>query len=277
MSFRPVAVVTGAGGLGTAIADRVGSGHELLLADVDLARADAAAERLRIGGHSVSTMTCDVSSPDAVADLSAAAERLGPVVKLVHTAGVSPGQAPIDRIMAINLLGTALILDAFGAIVAPGGVGVCISSMAGHMPGLDADLQQELAACPTDRLLTVRGVRPDAISDTVEAYCIAKRANQLRVAAAAIGAWGRRHARINTISPGIIATDMSAASLATDEGDRMRQMIVDSPAQRIGTPAELAAAAAFLLSPEASFITGTDLLVDGGATPAMTLPASPQE
>jgi NAD(P)-dependent dehydrogenase (short-subunit alcohol dehydrogenase family) len=104
------------------------------------------------------------------------------------------------------------------------------------------------------------------------AYSLAKRGNQLRMAAAAL-AWGRRGARINSISPGIIATRQGRDELAGQSGDSMRAMTAASARNRMGTPGDIAAAAAFLLSPDADFITGTDLLVDGGVTAAFRIGA----
>ncbi|MGW5517539.1 SDR family oxidoreductase [Nocardia africana] len=96
-------------------------------------------------------------------------------------------------------------------------------------------------------------------------------ANQLRVQAAS-GAWGMRGARVNSISPGVISTPMGRQELSGQSGAAMRAMIEASGTARVGTPADIAAAAAFLLGPEASFITGTDLLVDGGAVAAARTP-----
>jgi NAD(P)-dependent dehydrogenase (short-subunit alcohol dehydrogenase family) len=96
----------------------------------------------------------------------------------------------------------------------------------------------------------------------------AKHANQLRVQAAS-STWGDRGARINSISPGVIATPMGRAEPSSDHGAVMKAMIDASNAKRVGTPADIAAAVDFLLSPAAGFISGTDLLVDGGVVAAV--------
>ena len=107
-----------------------------------------------------------------------------------------------------------------------------------------------------------------SITDPNFAYPIAKQANHIRVRAASAH-WGRRGARINSISPGIISTPMGQQELASPVGDGMRAMIAMSGTGRQGTPDDIAAATAFLLGPDASFITGTDLLVDGGVIAAV--------
>ena len=125
------------------------------------------------------------------------------------------------------------------------------------------DEEDALAHTPADQLLQLPFLRPDVLSDPGTAYALAKRANQLRVRSAS-GSWGERGARINSISPGVIATSMGRAELASNSGAFMRAMVEASASRRLGTPEDIAAATAFLLGPDASFVSGTDLLVDGG-------------
>lgn len=269
---RRVTVVTGAGGMGTAVARRIASGSTLVLADVDPLGLGAAAESLRAEGFEVVEQVTDVGDPDSVDTLVAVAAAAGPVHAVVHTAGLSPVQAPVDAILRVDLLGTALVLDAFGTAVAPGGAGVFVASMAGTLTVPDPDLERKLAVTPTLALLELPELAPGAVADPGTAYGIAKRANHLRVRAAA-AAWGRRGARVNTISPGIIATSMGAAELDGPHGGFMREMLAASPVGRIGTPADIAAVAAFLTGPDAAYVTGTDVLVDGGVVAALRTPA----
>jgi NAD(P)-dependent dehydrogenase (short-subunit alcohol dehydrogenase family) len=262
-SEGPVIVVTGIGGMGVAIARRLGSGSTLVLADVNKGALSSAAEELRGEGYQVVEQVTDVSDEKSVTALAEAASNLGRVDVLAHTAGVSPVQAPVDAILRVDLRGTALMLDAFASVIAPGGAGVFIASMAGTMHPHDADLESRLATTPTADLLDLPELSESMITEPGIAYMIAKRANQARVRAGAL-VWGRRGARVNSISPGIISTPMGNLELSGPSGEFMRAMVTGSPTGRVGTPHDIASAVEFLVSAQASFITGTDLLVDGG-------------
>ena len=261
-----VLVVIGVGGMGRAIARRLGVGKTVMFADFDESILRASAAALSDDGYDVHTQTVDVASTESVANLVHTAQSRGTVRQLAHTAGLSPSQASTERILAVDLLGVALIVDAFGEVVGSGGAGVVVASMAGHMvPPLPAEHAHALATAAPKDLLALPFVT--AIDDPGWAYVIAKQANLLRVQAAS-GVWGQRNARINSISPGIISTPMGRSELDSPVGEGMRAMVTASPAKRLGTPEDIAAAAGFLLGPEASFITGTDLLVDGGVVAA---------
>ncbi|QEO13843.1 SDR family oxidoreductase [Agromyces intestinalis] len=263
---QDVVVIIGVGGMGLAIARRTGSGRRVVLADFNEATLEAAASQLRGEGHDVLTRRVDVSDRTSVAELADAAATAGRVTHVAHTAGLSPVQAPTDAILHVDLLGVAYALDEFARVIAPGGAGVVIASMAGHFAigTLPAEAEQALAATPTDELLGLPFLAQ--LPNPGAAYSIAKRANHLRVRAAASGAWAAAGARVNSISPGVISTPMGQEELAGESGAQMRGMIQASATKRLGTPDDIAAAAAFLLDPQqASFITGTDLLVDGGA------------
>ncbi|GAA4867553.1 SDR family oxidoreductase [Saccharopolyspora cebuensis] len=263
---QQVVVVVGVGGMGVAIARRLGSGARLLVADVDQETLGAATGELEGEGYAVTAAPVDVSSRDSVAALARQAASLGEVRTVVHTAGLSPVQAPVPAILAVDLLGVALVLDEFTEVIASGGAGVVIASMAAHgHPGFSPEQARELATAPADRLLSLPVAAESQFPHAGAAYGFAKRANLLRVQAAS-ATWGARGARINSISPGVIATPMGRTELSGEHGDSMRMMIEASHAQRPGTPADIAEAAAFLLGPAASFISGTDLLVDGGVT-----------
>ena len=264
---RAVIVVTGAGGMGETIARRIGAGHRIVLADIDSQQLVAVAARLRELGHDVVAHQTDVSSTDSVASLAAAAASHGHIAAVVHTAGVSPVHASSAAIVAVDLVGTALVLDAFEPYVGFGTVAVCIASMAGAMIPADPDAFRTFANTPTAELAKLsQFADPDL--DPGAAYAMAKRANHARVAAASV-VWGRRGGRVVSISPGVIATPMGNAELDGPHGDVMRMMIEMSGAQRVGTPDDIAAAVEFLVSSAASFITGTDLLVDGGVVAAI--------
>ena len=160
-----------------------------------------------------------------------------------------------------------MTIDEFGRVIEPGGAAVVIASMAGHLqPALDPEVERQLATAPADELLGLEAC--SKITNSQMAYPFAKRANQIRVAAAA-ASWGERGARINSISPGVISTAMGRLELSSESGTLMRAMVDNSGLRRLGTPEDIAAATEFLLGPSASFITGTDLLVDGGVIGAI--------
>jgi len=270
---REVLAVIGVGGMGHAIARRLGAGKTVLLADYNEAVLTAVTESLAADGHHIESRRVDVSSPESVAQLAKEAAALGNVTQVAHTAGLSPAQASAEAILAVDLLGVALVLHEFGEVVAPGGAGVVIASMAGHMfPPLTAEQERALAHNPPGELLQLDFI--SSISEPTFAYPIAKQGNHIRVRAASAH-WGRRGARINSISPGIISTPMGQQELASPVGDGMRAMVAMSATARLGTPEDIALATAFLLGPDASFITGTDLLVDGGVIAAIKSGAEP--
>jgi NAD(P)-dependent dehydrogenase (short-subunit alcohol dehydrogenase family) len=263
-----VLVIIGAGGMGEAVARRLGPGRTVLLADIGeqtLKRAEAV---LTGEGLTVVTHAVDVTSADSVGELAVVARELGEVTQVVHTAGLSPVQASVEAILAVDLLGVALVLDAFAPVIAPGGAGVVIASMAGHLTvPLTPEQERALATTPAAELLQLPFLASDLVTEAGAAYGIAKRANHLRVMAAST-AWGQRGARVNSVSPGVISTAMGQAELAGPDGEFMRQLIGMSGTGRVGTPGDIAGATAFLLGPEATFITGTDLTVDGGVVAA---------
>jgi NAD(P)-dependent dehydrogenase (short-subunit alcohol dehydrogenase family) len=261
-----VAVIIGSGAMGLAAARRFGPGCRLLVADNSAARLEAAVHTLAEDGHRVDAMTVDVRDGVSVAAVVAAADAAGTVGAVIHTAGVSPSQASTRDIFAIDLVGTAHVIDRFLEVASPGTSLVCVASMAGHKKRLDPALESELATTPTDRLFEITGFDFGSL-DTSSAYDVAKRGVQLRVAAAS-SAWGRKGARVNSLSPGIICTPMSREEFEGEHGDQMRSIVDNLAVPRVGTPEDIAAAIEFLCSAAAGYITGTDLLVDGGATAA---------
>jgi NAD(P)-dependent dehydrogenase (short-subunit alcohol dehydrogenase family) len=263
-----VIVVIGPGQIGQAIARRVGVGKHVLLADLREDNAVAAAEVLSNVGYEVSVATVDVSSREAVHALVEKATGLGEVTGLIHAAGVSPSQAPPATILKVDLYGTALVLEEFGDVIASGGAGVVIASQSGHrLPPLSVEQHKALATTPVEELLGLHFLRPDQITDSLLAYQLAKRGNSLRVMAEAVR-WGKHRARINTISPGIIITPLAKDELTGPRGEGYRRMIEASVAGRAGTPDEVGNVAALLMGPDGGFITGSDILMDGGVTAA---------
>lgn len=266
--MKDVVVVIGSGHIGQAIARRVGVGKHVLLADVRIENADDAANVMADAGYDVSTTTVDVASRPAVDALIHTATARGSVTGLIHAAGVSPSQASPATILSVDLYGTALILEAFGAVIANGGSGVVIASQSGHrLPPLSIEQNHALATTPVEELLSLPFLQPDGVTDSLHAYQLSKRGNVLRVAAEAVR-WGTRGARINAISPGIIITPLARDELSGPRGDGYRRMIEASAAGRAGTPDEVGNVAALLMGPDGGFITGSDVLMDGGVTAA---------
>jgi NAD(P)-dependent dehydrogenase (short-subunit alcohol dehydrogenase family) len=261
-----VTVVVGAGQIGQAIARRVSAGKQVVLADLRETNADAAAETLANAGFDVGTATVDVSSRESVHALAESAAARGDITVVIHAAGVSPSQAEVEVILAVDLYGTALVLEEFGNVIASGGAGVVIASQSGHrLAALSAEEDKALATTPTDELLALRMLQPDQISDTLHAYQLAKRGNSLRVMAEAVR-WAKRGARVNTISPGIIITPLAKDELTGPRGAGYRRMIEQSPVGRAGTPDEVGSVAALLMGTDGAFVTGSDFLMDGGVT-----------
>ena len=263
-----VIVVIGAGSIGQAVARRISAGKHVLLADLRRENAEAAAKILADAGFEVSTATVDVSSRQSVHALVEAATAIGSITGVIHAAGVSPTQASPATILKVDLYGTALVLEKFGNVIAPGGAGVVIASQSGHRLGaLTAEQNKLLALTPTGELLALPMLQPDKITDPLHAYQISKRGNSLRVMAEAVR-WGKRGARINTISPGIIITPLAKDELNGPRGAGYRRMIELCPAGRAGTPDEVGNVAALLMGADGAFITGSDFLMDGGVTAA---------
>lgn len=268
-----VFVVIGVGGIGQAITRRLGAGQSVLLADYDEQLLLSVADGLRGDGFTVHTHLVDVASAESMRTVAQFAADLGPITKVAYTAGVSPIQASIDQILQVDLAGVAFFLEEFSKVIAPGGAAVVIASMAGSLAASQLSQSMEVALADTaaSDLLSLPALQSSAILNSGAAYGLAKRGNQCRVQQAAV-TWGKCGARINSISPGIISTPMGRAELKGESGNFMRLMLETSPSKRIGTPSDIAGAAAFLLGPESSFITGTDLLVDGGVVAGMKAP-----
>ncbi len=263
-----VIVVIGAGSIGQAIARRVSAGKHVLLADLRQDNVDAAAKVLSDAGFETSTAVIDVSSRKSVQALVETATAIGTITGVIHAAGVSPSQASPATILKVDLYGTALVLEEFGNVIARGGAGVVIASQSGHrLTALMPEQNKALATTPADELLALPMLQPDQMTDSLYAYQISKRANSLRVMAEAVR-WGKRGARVNTISPGIIFTPLAKDELTGPRGAGYRRMIELSPVGRGGTPDEVGAVGALLMGPDGAFITGSDFLMDGGVTAA---------
>lgn len=256
----------GAGQIGLAIVRRIASGKKIIIGDKNIVNAQAAAEVLNNTGFDAVAMEADLSSRDSILSLISEAHKYGNIRHLVNSAGVSPSQASIETILKVDLYGTAVLLGEVGKMIAQGGAGVTISSQSGHrMPALTPEEDRLLATTPTEELLSLEMLRPENIRDTLHAYQMAKRCNVKRVMSEAVK-WGERGARINSISPGIIVTPLAIDEFNGPRGDFYKNMFAKCPAGRPGTADEVAHVAELLLDDKAAFITGSDFLIDGGAT-----------
>ena len=261
-----VVLWTGAGQIGMAIARRVGYGKKILVGDKSIANAEAIAKIMNEAGFDVEPREMDLSDRESILSMIARAQELGQITMLINAAGVSPSQAPIEAILKVDLYGTAVLLEEVGKVIAPGGVGVTISSQSGkRMPQLTAEEDRQLATTPVEELLQLPLLQPENVRDTLHAYQLAKRCNEKRVMFEACR-WGEKGARINSISPGIIVTPLAIDEFNGPRGDFYKNMFAKCPAGRPGTADEIGALVEFVMGPQGAFISGSDFLADGGAT-----------
>ncbi len=264
--MKNVMILTGAGQIGMAIARRMGYGMKIVIGDKKMENAQRISRTMNEAGFDTVAREMDLSSRDSIKALIAQAQSYGPITMLVNAAGVSPSQAPIEAILKVDLYGTAVLLEEVGKVIAPGGVGVTISSQSGHrMPALTPEEDEQLACTPTEELLKLDILQPENIKDTLHAYQMAKRCNEKRVMAESVK-WGEKGARVNSISPGIIVTPLAIDEFNGPRGDFYKNMFAKCPAGRPGTADEVANVAELLMGPKGAFITGSDFLIDGGAT-----------
>lgn len=263
---KEVMLLTGAGQIGMAIARRMGYSKKIVVGDKRIENAEAVCKIMNEAGFDAVPIEMDLSSRADIKNMIAKGMKYGAIKMLINAAGVSPSQAPVEAILKVDLYGTAVLLEEVGKVIAPGGVGVTISSQSGHrMPQLTADEDRALAVTPAEELLGLPLLQPENIRDTLHAYQLAKRCNEKRVMAEAVN-WGARGARVNSISPGIIVTPLALDEFNGPRGDFYKNMFAKCPAGRPGTADEVANVAELLMSEKGAFITGADFLIDGGAT-----------
>ena len=267
-----IALVTGAAsGLGKATAALLAARHTLVLCDVAREPLEAYCAELERGGARAHAVVCDVSKRDEVTRAVETAAGLGRIDAVFHAAGLGPSQVDNgERLYAVNLFGSAYLVETLTPVVGNGAAVVLVASQASYFatfmlpPEARAILEDPLAADFYSKLQALDG-KHDPMAPEI-AYGASKLGVRL-LAEKTAARWGERNARINSLSPGIIDTPMSVLEA---ESKPAMQMITDmTPLKRWGRPAEIASAAGFLLSPESSFITGVDLLVDGGSTKAV--------
>lgn len=264
--MKDVMIATGAGQISMAIARRIGYGMKIIIGDKNTKNANTISKIMNDAGFDTVAFEMDLSSRKSILELIREAQKYGEISMLVNGAGVSPSQAPIETILKVDLYGTAVLLEEVGKVIKEGGTGVTISSQSGHrMPALGAEVDEQLAITPTEELLDLEVLQEENIKDTLHAYQMAKRCNEKRVMAESVK-WGKRGARINSISPGIIVTPLAIDEFNGPRGEFYKNMFAKCPAGRPGTADEVANVAELLMSSKGAFITGADLLIDGGAT-----------
>jgi len=280
-SPKTLAVITGAyGGTGRAVARRLGARYRLVLSGRDEPRVARLRESLEEEGYDVAAaVTADITSRRSVEQLAAATAEVGVLGAVLHTAGLSPVQAPWETVVAVNLTGTALLLDAFGPLAKPGSVAVCLGSSAAYTipvsPAVDALLDDPCAddlIPKLEALLREPGTEQEGYGFAVRAYGASKR-GLLRLVERAAVEWAGRGARVVSVSPGPLLTPMGRAELAANP--LAVAAASATPLGRLGRPADIAAAVDFLTSDSAGYITGCDLRVDGGTVAARLHPARP--
>ncbi len=261
-----VVLLTGAGQIGMAIARRVSYGKKIMIGDKNLVNAENIAKIMNEAGFDAEALPCDISCKESILHFIQAGQKYGEISTLINAAGVSPSQASIETILNVDLYGTAVLLEEVGKVIKKGGVGVTVSSQSSKRMKQLTTLEDELlATTPTEELLKLDILQPQNIQDSLHAYQLAKRCNEKRVMYEACR-WGKKGARINSISPGIIVTPLALDELNGPRGDFYKNMFANCPAKRPGTADEVGALAEFIMGPQGSFITGSDFLIDGGAT-----------
>lgn len=262
----PTAVVIGAGGLGMAVARRLGLSHRLIVADRDAGHVEAQCALLHEHGYDAEAVKCDVTLTTDIAALTAKAAGRNAVRTLANVVGLSPAAKDFHAIMAVNLVGAANMAAAFSEILQPGGAGIFISSSAAHMQDVPLDLlpllDDPLADAFIARLANALGDKADAN----QAYSLSKAALN-RMCRRLAPEWGRRGLRIVSLSPGLIATPQGAEAYKHSAGKIALFNAV--PLGRECSMLEIAGVVDFLASDQASYITGTDILVDGGIIAAV--------
>lgn len=276
---QKLAVITGGcGGMGIGCAREFGKTHDLLLTDISTDRLQQTAEQLRSEGYTIyGTVAGDLADPAQINSIMSLVDSHRDLGLLIHTAGVSSGMADWQTILHTNVIATHMLLNAVESRLTMKFACVLVASIAGHLAPADKEVDALLADPPSDlleqmeaHLLRLAGLATDGKSFSYSglsgpAYGVSKRAT-IRAAALRAEAWGKKGARILSLSPGIIWTPMGKYEV--EHGEAASEVLRETPLNRWGTAMDIAQAAAFLCSDKASFITGTDLRIDGGMVPA---------
>lgn len=264
MDKATIVITGGAGGLGTSCA-RALQAYKLVITDYAQDAVDRAVADLRASGADAEGFACDISDERSVARLVEFSKRQGPFRGLVHTAGVSGTGGDPQKVFTIDLLATALLLDAFYGLATPGSAVVLFSSMMGHVVPPDPRYDGALRDSRREGAYAV--IEPFLAGSADNMYNFAKRGVLLLCKDNAMR-FGRMGARIVSVSPGVIMTPMAKKALE-EHPEVMRKTLDMTPVGRYGLPGDVASLVAFLISDGAGFITGTDIVVDGGVLTQM--------
>lgn len=262
---RELAVVIGAGGMSMAVARRLGQYNRLLLCDIDAEKLDVESTRLRSEGVQAESIPCDITDPASVAKLADKVESLGGFSKLAHVTGLSPSLADWRTILAVNLIGPALVTEALLPQVKPGAAAVLISSLSAHMATLD-EAVLALLDNPTGPHLLDNMNRAMSGKMTPQLAYMSSKLGVIRLARRLAVSWGAKGSRVVSLSPGLIASPQGLGEFK--HSSTKYELLAKCPLQRQGSMLEIADAVEFLLSERASYINGIDLLVDGGLNAA---------
>ncbi len=266
-----VSVITGgAGGMGLATAKVVGADHTLLLADVRQDRLDDAVSQLDGLGITVKAVNCDVTDRQAVDTLLETAAELGTLASVIHTAGVSPSMGAADYIMRTNAVGTVNVNESFFAVAAEGAAIVNVASMAAHMLPETMVPTKQFPQAMTDEsafmkdMLAACAIVPEEMQSGI-AYAVSKSFVRW-YSVAQCERFNGKGLRILSVSPGSFETEMGLLEAEAGAG----AMVADAAVPRWGRPEEMADLLAFCASAKAGYLTGIDILNDGGVIASMT-------
>lgn len=263
--MKPVCVITGgSGGIGLEAA-KMFPNHTVVIADINEQALAQGKEELTALGIDTVTAICDVSKKEQTDALAKKASELGNIAGVIHTAGVSGSVSNPDLVMKIDLIGSEYIIESFHPYMTNGSAMVLIASMMASTVPPNGDYDKLMLNCLDENFLDE--IRPFLQGNANLAYNFAKRGVRL-LAEKWAGAYGEKGARINSLSPGIIETKM-AMQAAADHPEQMEMMSKATPLKRNGKPEDIANVIAFLCSEASAFITGTDILVDGGLIKTM--------
>jgi NAD(P)-dependent dehydrogenase (short-subunit alcohol dehydrogenase family) len=270
-NLKKISVITGASsGMGAAIALLFGHEYHLLITSSSEQKLEATLMELRGKGFAVDGIVCDVSQREYVQRLAKKAETLGEIANVVHCAGVAPGRASAEKIFTLNALGTAYMMEAFFPIMQSGSALINFSSTAPYLVPESVIPQEALRLDPlkSEFLETnLEWLRQQGERGAGMAYVNSKWFVK-DYSARNAGRYGKKGIRIISISPGTILTPMYYLDAKTSADN----MLLKTPLGRHGSPEEVAEVIAFLVSNKASFITGVNIQIDGGAAAGMTLP-----